>query len=213
MPDSVDLAQKMSESMAWSGTSVANTGTGVRLSSSQASAGFASPPPTSPSLSAHALSSQARRGFNSTELLFSQCGDENGVFFWLGKYGGGGGYAWVNPQRVQQVVVTCSCPPSRYCRLDVPVGRAFTSRNYAVGHPVAWWCFDLGVQRRLKCNMYAVHHDNSDAFPRNWDFQGSLDGQQWHTLRSHRNDETIVNGYVTSHRTALLPALYILLNF
>ena len=35
--------------------------------------------------------------------------------------------------------------------------------------------------------------DHAGHQPRNWDFQGSVDGVTWVVLRSHRNDETMLD--------------------
>jgi hypothetical protein len=50
------------------------------------------------------------------------------------------------------------------------------------------------------CQGYAMHpthyslsycQDGSEHVPRNWEFQGSMDGRTWHVLRRHRNDTSL----------------------
>jgi hypothetical protein len=82
------------------------------------------------------------------ELLFSNCGDQSGVFYFIGTERKT--KRWVNPCKAGFITVTCSSTTgtSRYTRPDVLVSRSFVSRNYTVGKP-AWWQIDLSAGHGL----------------------------------------------------------------
>ena len=61
--------------------------------------------------------------------------------------------------------------------------------------PNSWKAVDLGPQRRLVVNHYALQAGKMEAHgftPRNWELQGaeSMEGE-WTTLRRHDNDESL----------------------
>ena len=58
--------------------------------------------------------------------------------------------------------------------------------------PQSWLAVDLGEGRSLVVDHYCLRSDNrSDHKLRNWELQGSLDGQTWQTLRAHQNDMSL----------------------
>ena len=59
--------------------------------------------------------------------------------------------------------------------------------------PNSWMAVDLGPQRRLVVNHYALRDGARHGYtPRNWELQGaeSMEGE-WTTLRRHDNDESL----------------------
>lgn len=108
------------------------------------------------------------QGHRAKELLFTECGDTNGVFYWLGT--NGKTTRWTNPHRMGLVKVTCSSPVSRYTKLETLVGRTFVTTSMASGKP-AWWAVEL-TAHTLVCNHYSLHMDGSAGLFRNWVLQG-----------------------------------------
>jgi len=125
-----------------------------------------------------------RKGHNFVELIFSTCGDENGVFYHIGTQGKT--QRWTNPHRSGSVKISCSSPVSRYTKPEVLVGRTFVTTNYTKGRP-AWWSMDL-INYRLICNYYSMQADGSDSTLTEWIFQGSTDGVTWNDLRVHTKE-------------------------
>ena len=54
----------------------------------------------------------------------------------------------------------------------------------------SWWCVDLTENYALYLTHYTLRHgyNNSLSFLLNWRLEGSLDGHNWKTLRSHDGD-------------------------
>lgn len=51
-------------------------------------------------------------------------------------------------------------------------------------HP--WWCVDLGENRRLIVTHFALRHGRKDgrqSVLQKWEFQGSIDGEQWEDIK------------------------------
>ena len=51
----------------------------------------------------------------------------------------------------------------------------------------SWWCVDLTENYALYLTHYTLRHGHNTSFSRlrNWQLQGSNDGQSWKTLTSH----------------------------
>lgn len=93
-------------------------------------------------------------------------------------------------------MVSASSPPSRFTDAKALVSRNYQGTSFAgpcnvAGGLSAWWKVDLGEDHKLMCNYYTVRQDSSSSFMRDWSFQGSMDGQKWLELRTHRNDQTL----------------------
>ncbi|KAI8103840.1 hypothetical protein M9435_006367 [Picochlorum sp. BPE23] len=139
-----------------------------------------------------------------TQLVHIYDGDTNGVCHFIGtRYGR---QAWVNPVSAGLLKVVASSPPSR-CGTDPKslVSRSFSRINFAGprramdGSHESWWMIDLGERHRLRCTRYILRHDGSADFLRDWCLQASVDGQEWETLVSHSNDQTLkVSGQFAS---------------
>ncbi|XP_044179729.1 E3 ubiquitin-protein ligase Ufd4-like [Acropora millepora] len=55
----------------------------------------------------------------------------------------------------------------------------------------SWWCVDLTENYALYLTHYTLRHgqEQSGSVLRNWELQGSLDGEEWTTLKTHENDQ------------------------
>ena len=63
--------------------------------------------------------------------------------------------------------------------------------NYTSNVPESWLAVDLGEGRSLVVDHYCLRSDNIGLKLRNWELQGSLDGQTWQTLRAHQGDASL----------------------
>ncbi|KAM7253169.1 hypothetical protein ACFE04_025787 [Oxalis oulophora] len=128
------------------------------------------------------------------ELQYICDGDSNGVFYFVGT--SSGDHPWVNPVLSKRIIITASSPTSRYTDPKALVSRTYLGTSFAGPrmedeHISAWWMVDLGEDHQLMCNYYTLRQDGSTAFIRFWNFQGSLDGNNWTDLRVHKDDQTI----------------------
>ena len=152
------------------------------------------------------------------ELQYICDGDNHGVLYFAGtSYGE---HPWVNPLLAERktITITASSPRSRYTDPKVLVSRTYQGTCYAGprlenGHICSWWMVDLGQDHQLMCNYYTLRQDGSKAFPRSWNFQGSLDGKNWTNLRVHENDGTVCKpgqfaSWSITGPNALLPFRY-----
>ena len=169
----------------------------------------------------HMKQSTPRLSFGAC-LVFVRCGDQNGVFRHIGSNGGARHFR--NPAATFDcgIKVTASSPICGHTDPAAAVSDAFTSLNFA-GPPRGlrltfpscfsggWWVFDLGKNRGLRCDYYAVRHDGTNNFPRNWELQGRVDCEgedaadapsggitdqfeesvRWISLSKHVNDNAI----------------------
>ncbi|KAL0392281.1 UNVERIFIED_CONTAM: BTB/POZ domain-containing protein [Sesamum radiatum] len=128
------------------------------------------------------------------ELQYICDGDSNGVLYFAGtSYGE---HQWVNPVLSKKVTIAPSSPLSRFTDPKVLVSRSYQGTSYAGprmedGRTTSWWMVDIGHGHQLMCNYYTLRQDGSRAFIRHWNFQGSMDGNNWTNLRAHENDETM----------------------
>lgn len=145
-----------------------------------------SQPRKSSSAGLGAFHTNARKS-SAVQFLFSHCGDENGVIYWLAT--NQNTERWQNPHKLGRIQVSCSSPPSRWTSLPALVNRAFITNNFASGSDSApaWWMVDLGIRFRLMCNYYTLQTDGSANVVGDWDLQGSSDKYTWTTLRVHEN--------------------------
>lgn len=128
------------------------------------------------------------------ELQYICDGDSNGVLYFAGtSYGE---HQWVNPVLSKKVTITASSPISRFTDPKVLASRTYQGTSFAGpriedGICRSWWIVDIGHDHLLMCNHYTLRQDGSRAFMRYWNFEGSLDGKNWTSLRVHENDETL----------------------
>eukprot|EP01047_Picozoa_sp_COSAG01_P032685 COSAG01_NODE_2374_length_7803_cov_5.861241_9_plen_506_part_00 len=124
--------------------------------------------------------------------------DQAGVLHYIATEGGTSAY--VNPHTAGRVVA------SRSSNLEGGdesfVAGPCPGDSYTHNIPNSWMAVDLGAGRRLTVNHYALRYgvDDDSGAPRNWELQGSEDGEAWTTLRRHDNDETMeVKSFVVAH--------------
>ncbi|XP_039140970.1 BTB/POZ domain-containing protein At2g30600 isoform X2 [Dioscorea cayenensis subsp. rotundata] len=128
------------------------------------------------------------------ELQYICDGDNNGVIYFAGtSYGE---HQWLNPVLSKKINVTASSPASRYTDSKALVSRTYQATLFAGpriedGRTCAWWMIDIGQDHQLMCNYYTLRQDGSNAYPRSWALQGSMDKENWTNLRVHENDQTI----------------------
>merc|ERR1719240_1106104 len=62
-----------------------------------------------------------------------------------------------------------------------------------MGAPNAWFVVDLkGLKLQVTHYCYRGDYGGGGNHPRTWDLQGSNDGSQWTTLKSHHEDLSIL---------------------
>ena len=141
--------------------------------------------------SLEAYTRRPRTVYNHHQLLFSHCGDRNGVCYFIGcNYGKN--TIWQNPHKAKRLTISLSSPPSRYSRADSVVSRSFSTTNFISGSP-PWIMIDFGENHELICNHYMMRLDNSNSYIKNWKLQASnspdRNDNNWVTLRNHNDEE------------------------
>lgn len=125
---------------------------------------------------------------SSVALLFSNFGDQNGLFYYLGT--NGLSQNWINPITTGVVNASATLAPSGGT-LPQLVDRSLNSQwytNSGIGQLIE---FDLG-KWRLTVSDYTIRHDSENGyFLRNWKLQGSSDNTNWTDLDNRVNDTTI----------------------
>lgn len=131
------------------------------------------------------------------DFRFESAFDTNGILHHIGTRGGT--VAYRNPHELGEVVSSSS---SRGIGESAP---AFVQHAHAtsVMHYTNatlqsfvglrdWMAVDLGEGRSLVVDHYCLRSDHRvDHKLRNWELQGSLDGQTWQTLRIHQSDTSL----------------------
>ncbi|KAE9620943.1 putative chromatin remodeling & transcription regulator BTB-POZ family [Lupinus albus] len=153
------------------------------------------------------------------ELQYICDGDDNGVLYFAGtSYGEHS--SWFNPLLAERktITITASSPHGRYTDPKVLASRTYQGTCFAGprlenGNISSWWMVDLGQDHQLMCNYYTLRQDGSKAFPRCWNFQGSLEGKSWTNLRVHENEWTVCKpaqfaSWPITGPNALLPFRY-----
>lgn len=147
--------------------------------------------------------------FSSCKFEYEHDFDQNGVFFKIGKMAALQAHAcqssaemmvtpllmneqWTNPASAGFVNVLCSS--SQDCSVTVVCGRQ-GERGSTKPVPNSWLGVDLGPScAHLSCSAYTFScnkFDNSSRALRNWEFQGSMDGETWELIRKHDDDCSI----------------------
>lgn len=132
----------------------------------------------------------------STLLNFQSDGDNQGVFYFLGKKGRAD---WANPLLAGEIAITIFSPydtnhnnPAYLC--DRQPNSAIATSN----QPGSYYLIDL-KNYRLKINHYSLrardYHANN---PSNWQLQGSDDLQAWLALDSQVNRNLQQNQWFNS---------------
>jgi hypothetical protein len=124
--------------------------------------------------------------------------DEAGVLHHIATEGGTSAY--VNPHSAGRVVASRSSDLDGSD--DMFVAGPCPGSSYTDFNPNSWIAVDLGAGRQLIVNHYALRYGCRDisGAPRNWELQGSEDGEAWATLRRHDDDETMeAKGFFVAH--------------
>ena len=130
------------------------------------------------------------------QLQFTECFDTNGVLYYLATDG------WFttdysNPHTSGMVVATFSSKGSQpHAAAERFVQHQHDGNyNFTDDKPNSWMSVDLGEGRTLVPDHYCLRsgkHEGNHKL-RNWELQGSEDGDQWHTLRRHDNDTSLAD--------------------
>ena len=175
----------------------------ILLSASPPKITFSNIPTTSSNLSSSSsnhhdndldnYTKRPRNVYNHHQLLFSHCGDQNGVCYFIGcNYGKNS--IWQNPHKARRLNTTFSCPPNRYSRPEFVVSRNFSTTNTITGNP-PFCMIDFGEFHELICNHYTLRLDGSQNYLQNWLLQATNDiasTDSWVTLRVHQDEGVFV---------------------
>ena len=138
-------------------------------------------------------SSPLRRIGRAIDLVFSAPFDTNGVLYYIATDGGKRAYS--NPHAAGLVVAYVSSTAATFSGMSIPekfVAHAHATPVFCFTKNVAhsWMAVDLGEGRALKAEHYCLRSDDNsiDYRLRDWELQGSNDGQTWTMLRRHAND-------------------------
>ena len=130
-----------------------------------------------------------RRG-NGRDFRFESAFDTNGILHHMGTLLLGGTYC--NPHEAGVVVSTSSSISQGLAKHFVQRAHASPVHNYTNNTAQSWMAVDLGEGRSLVVDHYCLRSDKHCTHKlRNWELQGSLDGQTWQTLRAHQNDTSL----------------------
>eukprot|EP01129_Flabellula_baltica_P017106 TRINITY_DN9380_c0_g1_i1.p1 TRINITY_DN9380_c0_g1~~TRINITY_DN9380_c0_g1_i1.p1 ORF type:complete len:466 (-),score=93.84 TRINITY_DN9380_c0_g1_i1:67-1464(-) len=135
------------------------------------------------------------RGLNGIEFEYSKeiVMRKKGIFYWLGT--DFGRKDWKNPHEMGLVTVRASSidKGNPKCLLDQSPTELWTEDM-----PASWFVIHMGRFTVVPTGYRIRHGGNykADAL-RNWDFQGSKDGQTWVVLSRHKND-TYLQGNFSS---------------
>ena len=143
---------------------------------------------------------KTRRG-KATDFRFESAFDTNGILHHIGTRGGTAAYR--NPHELGKVVSSSSSSSKCKCNVAkhfVQHAHAAPLYTYTDDEPKSWLAVDLGEGHSLVVDHYCLRsdkcsdqHDNRHNAHklRNWELQGSLDGQTWQTLRTHQGDTSL----------------------
>jgi hypothetical protein len=132
------------------------------------------------------------------------CYDSRGLFYWLGT--ARGTRAWQNPHDSGALRVTLSSVESGSANLLVANVAPQANSNYYLytsNQPNSWMAVALRDGVRVRPTGYVVSTDawgaSGSQLLRNWQLQGSVDGQAWTTLRTHTDDGTLTQQTVSAY--------------
>lgn len=130
---------------------------------------------------------------NGTVFRFASPFDGNGLLYHLGTGGSGAHCDYRNPHEAGEVVVSTSSAgsvydPNHFVQHDYDANGWMYNHTQSV--PTSWMAVDLGGGRSLVVDYYCLRSDCSIMKLRNWDLQGSVDGQAWEMLRRHQSDDS-----------------------
>ena len=131
-----------------------------------------------------------RRG-KPRDFRFESAFDTNGILHHIGTRGGMAAYR--NPHELGEVVSSGSSFGAGAVEHFVQHAHAAPVHNFTGINAQSWLAVDLGEGRSLVVDHYCLRSDQHSGYhkPRNWELQGSLDGQSWQTLRAHQSDSSL----------------------
>ena len=131
------------------------------------------------------------------EFRFESAFDTNGILHCIGTRGGK--VAYRNPHELGEVVSSSSSSgigESAPAFVQHPHATSVMHYTNATLQSFVglrdWMAVDLGEGRSLVVDHYCLRSDRQASHKlRNWELQGSLDGQTWQTLRIHQSDTSL----------------------
>jgi len=142
-----------------------------------------------------------RTSYGMFMCLPKSLNDCQGLFYWLGK--NKGLEAWQNPVSKGYIAISCSSswgggpPDTSLCALGGNQPHVFFWTN---NEPNGWISFDINPNNKNMIKFIPTHYvygfQTNMWLPRNWNFEGSVDGNVWDVLKAHVNDQTIMNATV-----------------
>eukprot|EP01083_Nonionella_stella_P103758 296638_1 len=75
--------------------------------------------------------------------------------------------------------------------------REATQYNYTNNGANEWFCVDFGAKLRIQPTAYTLRKDTYNiggpqaGYIRNWNFEGSNNGNDWTTIKQHTNDASL----------------------
>eukprot|EP00051_Salpingoeca_urceolata_P006568 m.86770 g.86770 ORF g.86770 m.86770 type:complete len:2399 (+) comp14887_c1_seq1:143-7339(+) len=126
--------------------------------------------------------------------------DDKGIMFWIGTNARTES-EWVNPAKAGLVVVTTSDGPQLgQGSLHDTLSRSSRGTNCRTrNRKDSWFAFDLGI--KVLPTAYTVRNSRGSGSGslRNWTFEASHNGQDWVTLREHKDDTSLPNNNGATH--------------
>jgi hypothetical protein len=126
------------------------------------------------------------------QLNYQSDFDQNGLLYYIGT--NGLTKEWVNPAKHGLVSVTSSDGRTLpYGKVEDMVSRSSEPRNcHTKDRPNSWVAIDLGVS--IIPSAYTLRHARGygKSALRNWQLEMSKDGATWEVLKTHQNDESLL---------------------
>eukprot|EP01133_Synstelium_polycarpum_P015822 gene15822-18802_t len=120
--------------------------------------------------------------------------DNKGILYWISSSGLKD--KWTNPHTASKIKITSSSiDKGNHFDIVELVPMEFWTKDV----PASWVTIDLGSNRSVIPMYYTIRHGlpfKSDSL-RTWDFQGSVQGEQWTVLKRHTNDSSLNSKYAT----------------
>lgn len=130
-----------------------------------------------------------KAGYQPT-CSYSSDFDANGILYWIGTNGRKES-DWINPSQYNLVYINTSDGRQLpYGKVDNIISRDSSPCNcHTQDKKDGWISIDLGMW--VIPNAYTLRHARgySQSALRNWKLQGSKDGSNWDTLRTHTDDD------------------------
>eukprot|EP01083_Nonionella_stella_P287536 978778_1 len=123
--------------------------------------------------------------------------DTNGICYYLAT--NNNQRQWTNPADQGVIAVTSSGMSSG--THNKFLDREATLENFTNNTANQWFCVDFGAKLRIKPTAYTLRKDTYNpvqsgnpkqaGYIRNWNFEGSNDGNDWTAIKQHTNDASL----------------------